>query len=136
MNLCCSKIRSVITYAGPAWMTFLSEHQILRLVKVEKTAMRIIFPNNDHVEALQMANIPHLRDFCGKLIQTTFLRVLRNPGHFLHDKLPDPSKRLARSNSGYGLKHFIHEKCNTVKRANSFIPWCIRKHDGNEPWHL
>jgi hypothetical protein len=134
VQLYCSKIRSVLTYAAPAWITFLSEHQLLRLEKVERTAMKIIFPEMQYAVALQLAKINSLRVFCGKLIQQLFSKVVNNPCHPLHCKLPTKSSRKTRITSG-NLR-FIHEKCNTVKRANSFLPWCTRRYDGHEHWQL
>ena len=128
----CCKIRSIATYAAPAWITFLSESQLNKLERVEKYALKAIFPEKNYIDALKAAGILSLREFCVKLIRETFYKILNNPKHPLHNRLPERSQRPTRNTS----QRFIHEKYRTIKRSNSFIPWCVRQHDSNNSWLL
>ena len=117
VQLYCCKIRSITTYAAPAWITFLSESQLKKLDRVEKHAMKAFFPEKNYIDALRAAKILSFREFCVKLVQETFYKIVNNPNHPLHSRLPERSKRPTRNTS----QRFIHEKCRTTKRANSLF---------------
>ena len=114
VQLYCYKIRSIATYAALAWITFLSEIQLKKLDRVEKHTLKAIFAENNYmyIDALREgAKILSFREFCVKLIQETFYKIVNNSNHPLHRRLPERSKRPTRNTS----QRFIHEKCRTTK---------------------
>jgi len=106
VQLYCCKIRSIATYAAPAWITFLSETQLNKLERVEKYALKAIFPEKNYIDALKAAEISSLREFCVKLIRETFYKILNNPKHPLHNRFPESSQRPTGNTS----QRFMHKK--------------------------
>ena len=44
-TFCCSNIRSVLSYAAPAFYTMLSDHDKSRIECIQRTCTRVIFPD-------------------------------------------------------------------------------------------
>ncbi len=132
VQLYSSKIRSTMAYAAPAWITFLSNSSLRKLDKVESRALSVIFPGKSYKEALEAANLPSLRSFCGGILKDTFYKILCDLNHPLHALLPRKSERPQRN----GIVRFLNDKTHSAKRANSFLPWCIRRHASSEAWQL
>ena len=87
-----SKKRSTITYAAPAWMTFLSDSSLQKLDKVERRALSVIFPGKSYEDALEAANLPSLRAFCGCMLKETFYKILGDLNHPLYARSMAPVK--------------------------------------------
>ena len=47
-TFCCSNIRSLLSYAAPAWFTLLGDTDSCGLQKVQRTAMRVILPDQEY----------------------------------------------------------------------------------------
>ena len=63
----CSNIRSLLSYAAPAWFTLLGDTNLEKLKKVQCSATRIILPDYEYYECLKMSCIPSLAKFLHKL---------------------------------------------------------------------
>eukprot|EP00919_Chromeraceae_sp_WS-2016_P028036 GHVR01066362.1.p1 GENE.GHVR01066362.1~~GHVR01066362.1.p1 ORF type:complete len:107 (+),score=2.13 GHVR01066362.1:36-323(+) len=47
LKLYTTNVRSVITYAAPAWFPLLSETNVAKLERVQKLALKVIYPEFD-----------------------------------------------------------------------------------------
>ena len=59
----CSNIRSLLTYAAPAWFTLLCDTDSHQLEKVQRTATQAILPDQEYEDRLEMLSLPTQRDF-------------------------------------------------------------------------
>ena len=73
-----TNIRSIICYAAPAWFTFLSQCDIDRLEKIQRTAMRMIFPDDDYDVRLCLLQLLVLSEFTLHLSSAHFNKILNN----------------------------------------------------------
>jgi hypothetical protein len=83
----CSNIRTILSYASPAWYFLLSDKDKERLEKVQRTATRIILPELDYFSRLSTLNLLMLSDFIFDLSQSLFNRIANNPKHPLHSRI-------------------------------------------------
>ena len=111
-----SNIRSIISYAAPAWYTFLSSNNKIKLEKIQRTATRIIHPDISYEDRLLLLNIPKFDDFISNTCASHFTKVARDKTHPLFSYIIFYSKVSSRSGIVYKPL-----KCRTSKRSNSFF---------------
>ena len=111
-------IRSVLTYAAPAFFHALPKYLKDELVWVEKWAMSIICPGLPYQETLELVNIVPIVDFITGLCSNTFDIIIKDPEHRLNRliQFSGPSRYALRCN-----RCFIVPKCKTDHFRNSFI---------------
>ena len=111
-------IRSVLTYAAPAFFDALPKYLKDELVRVEKRAMSIICPGLPYQETIELVNIVPIVDFITGLCSNTFDTIIKDPEHRLNRliQFSGPSRYALRCN-----RRFIVPKCKTDRFRNSFI---------------
>ena len=121
-----SNIRSVVSYAAPAWYTLLSNHNRERLERIQRSATRVIHPDLCYEERLLQLLLPKLNDFMFRLSYSHFDKILANDTHPLHDRLifNTNSRTSSRARST-----FRPQRCRTEKRLNSFFPFFMTYYD-------
>ena len=113
-----SCIRSVMTYASPAFFYALPLYLKKDLENVEKRALSIICPGLAHRKALELSNIMSINDYIASLCKKTFLSIANDPAHRLHNMLQSSGP------SCYNLRckrRFAIPKCKTERFKNSFL---------------
>ena len=123
-----SVIRSILEYCAQVWHGNLTKDQSRDLERIQKRAVRIIFPGLTYDEALLKCNLVTLEsrreEMCLKLIES-----MHDPNHKLHSLLPnkveDIRDRITRA-SGERLYNF---KCRTERYKNSPIVYAIDRYN-------
>ena len=113
-----SCIRSVMTYASPAFFYALPLYLKKDLENVEKRALSIICPGLAYRKALELSNIMSVNDYIASLCKKTFLSIANDPAHRLHNMLQSSGP------SCYNLRckrRFVIAKCKTERFKNSFL---------------
>lgn len=113
-----SCIRSVMTYASPAFFYALPLYLKKDLENVEKRALSIICPGLAYRKALELSNIMSINDYIASLCKKTFLSIANDPAHRLHNMLQSSGP------SCYNLRckrRFAIPKCKTERFKNSFL---------------
>ena len=82
-----TNVRSVLTYASPAWFSLLSDFSKNELEKVQRSATRIVLPHCSYEEHLKILELSYLYDFIVCLSKTHFIKILHNPSHPLFKRL-------------------------------------------------
>ena len=82
-----TNVRSVLTYASPAWFLLLSDFSKNELEKVQRSATRIVLPHCSYEERLKILELPSLYDFIAILSKTHFITILHNPSLPLFKRL-------------------------------------------------
>ncbi|CAB4018664.1 Hypothetical predicted protein [Paramuricea clavata] len=91
-----------------------------KIEKVQKRALRIIYPTTDNEDALNIAQCKRLDDRRQELCAKTFKKILKPDAHLNHllPPLREESHELdLRNNSNFTLT-----KCRTERFKTSFIP--------------
>ena len=70
----CSNIRSLLTYAAPAWFTLLGDTDSNRLEKVQRTATQVILHYQEYDDRLEMLSLPTLARFLLELSQRNLVK--------------------------------------------------------------
>ena len=114
----CSNIRSVLSYAAPAFYTMLSDHDKSRIERIQRTCTRVIFPDLEYEQRIEKLDIPLLCDFLHDLGARHFCRIASDPSHPLFDRICFNQGRMSlrRKATTYRPK-----RANTQKRAKSFF---------------
>jgi hypothetical protein len=120
-------IRSILTYAAPAWFFLLSEKDKDRLEKIQRTATRIITPNLEYVDRLNILEMPLLSTFIFTLGHNHFYRILHNPNHPLHNRILVNTNRTSSRQPTL----FKAERARTSKRSNSFFNFFMSTNSKN-----
>jgi hypothetical protein len=116
-----SVIRSLLEYCCMVWHPSLPAYLSQDIERVQKRALRVIFPEDDYEASLVQANIETLHDRREMLCARLFKQMCV-PGHKLNDLIPSP-------NSDYDLRNnrIPHVIAHTSRYLNTFVPYCIRK---------
>ncbi|CAB4035122.1 RNA-directed DNA polymerase from mobile element jockey, partial [Paramuricea clavata] len=114
-------IRSVLEYACSVWHTNLPQYLSNKIERVQKRALRILYPFTDYAEALSISRCSRLDDRRQSICQNT-LQKIANPCSKLYHLLPSTRGnvhgRSLRNNNQLSLP-----KCRTERFKNSFIPY-------------
>ena len=71
-----SCIRSILTYASPVFFYALPEYLKNELERIQKWALRIIFPGHCYNDAMELANIVPISDYILEICKQTFDRII------------------------------------------------------------
>ena len=84
----CSVIRSVLEYACQVFHCSLPNYLSDEIERIQRRALRIIFPNCTYSEALVRAGLPMLFSRRQSLCQELFHNIVSDSNHKLHQLLP------------------------------------------------
>ena len=88
------------------------------LERIQRRALRIIYPDLSYSVALETAGLPKLHERSEKILTDLFDKIVCDPTHRLHSLLPQ------RKSCKYALRRkrdFTVSKCKTERLKNSFI---------------
>ena len=112
-----ANIRSVLTYACPAWKPLLSKLNCDRLEQIQRSATRIILPELPYDERCQSLKLVPLCDFIDTQCTNHFISLSSTPSHPLYPRLTFNNARR----SGRSRKQFRPATCRTSKYKSSFL---------------
>ena len=114
----CSTIRSVLEYACQVFHSSLPYYLSEELERIQKRALRIIFPYASYNSALKEAGIPSLYDRRASLSSDLFNDIVLDINHKLAGLLPPKAEhhRQLRSNRKFNVP-----VCKTDRLKKSFI---------------
>ena len=114
----CSTTRSVLEYACQVFHSSLPYYLSEELERIQKRALRIIFPYASYNSALKEAGIPSLYDRRASLSSDLFNDIVLDINHKLAGLLPPKAEhhRQLRSN-----RKFYVPVCKTDRLKKSFI---------------
>jgi hypothetical protein len=118
----CSNIRSILTYASPAWYNLLSEYSKSDLERIQRSATRIIYPDFSYDARLQLLDLPTLGNFISHLSVNHFSRILDNACHPLFNRITFNQARTSSRN----CSKFRTAIARTDKFFNSFFQFYMR----------
>ncbi len=93
------------------------------LERVQKRAMRIIFPGHSYDEALQLANCTRLGDKRNETCINTLLKIAKRAGTLVEHETQ--SRACAQQYYIRNLNNLSLYKCRTERFKNSFFPRAI-----------
>ena len=88
-----SVIRSSLEYASPVWNAGLTKKHSEDIERIQKRALKTIFPDSDYELALQISGLDQLCDRREKLDRAKFDQI-KTPNHRLNYILPEKSQNL------------------------------------------
>ena len=110
-------IRSILEYGSPVFHRALPSYLSEDLERLQKRAMKIIYPELSYAKALELAGLLTLYDRREAIAAKLFDEICANQSHSLHELLPSkyqPSYYLREQRT------FIRPKCKTGRCKNSF----------------
>ena len=113
-------IRSVLEYACEVWHTSLPQYLSNKIERVQKRALRILYPFTDYAEALSISRCSRLDDRRHSICQNTFQKIAK-PCSKLHHLLPS-TRGNVHGRSLRNNNQLSFPKCRTERFKNSFIP--------------
>ena len=116
-------IRSVLEYACQVFHGGLTKEQSDLLESVQKRALRIIDPDLNYNDAINVFGLQTLKDRRANMCHCLFTQM-QNTSHKLHNLLPEKRENTSR----YELRNskpFPLPRCKTNRFKNSFVPWCL-----------
>ena len=111
-------VRPVTEYACPVFHNSLPLYLSEELEKLQKRALRIIYPTLSYPEALSEAKIDTLFDRRELMTKKLFEDVIDNTEHRLHELLPNKNKSLPNLRR---KNYFNVPTCKTNRFRDSFI---------------
>ena len=115
----CSYVRSLISYADPAWFPLLSDTDKIRLEKIQRTATRAIIPDMEYEERLCILQLPYLSDFLMDLSERHFNKIACDSSYPLFDRIIFNTDRM----SSRLCTIYIPKRSRSQNRAKSFFPF-------------
>ena len=116
-------IRSILEYCSEVWNYAIPQYLSNELEKVQKRAMRIIFPGHSYDEALQLANCTRLGDRRNQMCIKTLQKITKRAGplseHVTEFRACAQQYQIRNSN------HLSLYQCRTERFKNSFFPKAI-----------
>ena len=111
-------IRPVLEYACPVFHNALPQYLSNSLERLQKRALRIIYPDLSYAEALVAAGITSLYERRQVLSETLFDQIIEDPSHKLHDLLPPRNESTYCTRS---RRYFELPICKTHRFRKTFI---------------
>ena len=111
-------IRSILEYGSPLFHRDLPSCLYENLERLQKRAMKIIYPELSYAKALELSRLLTLYDRREAISAKLFHEICANQSHCLHKLLP------SKYQPSYSLKEqrtFIRPKCKTERCKNSFL---------------
>ena len=94
ITIYCSLVRSVLEYACQVWISSVQSHLEQQLERVQKRALRIIFPGSNNETALCGGSTPRLSERRLCLCNKTFEKAYE-PSSPLYSNVPPPGVTLS-----------------------------------------
>jgi hypothetical protein len=123
VNFYCTNIRTVLTYASPAWYFLLSQTDQTRLEQVQRTATRFILPGPDYTTRLKELDLPPLSQFIYDSSLAHFHKIAGSPSHPLNERVLVNTNRKSSRTS----RMFYTKTARTSKRCRSFFHFFMSK---------
>ena len=111
-------IRSSLEYAGPVWNAGLTQKHSENIERVQKRALKTIFPEAEYELSLQVSSLERLDDHREKLYSPKFSKI-QNPDHRLNRLLPAKNENVKQSRRRY-LEH-PQPKFNNKRFIKNFV---------------
>ena len=111
-------IRPVLEFACPVFHRSLPNYISADSERIQKRALRIIYPDLSYRVALETAGLQKLHERRARISTDLFDEIVCDPTHRLHSLLPQ------RKSCKYALRRkrdFTLPKCKTERLKNSFI---------------
>ena len=111
-------IQSTLEYACPVFHRALPEYLNDDLERVQRRALRIIFPDLSYSKALETCGLQTLRERREMLTTTLFNNIVKDLHHNLHKLLPERSTHM------YNLRKkrkYVAPLCQTDRFKKSFL---------------
>ena len=103
-------IRPVLEYASPVFHRYLPNYISEDLERIQRRALRIIYPDLSYRVALETAGLPKLHERRERISTDLFDEMICDPTHRLYSLLPQrKSRKYALRNKG----DFTLPKCKT-----------------------
>ena len=112
-------IRSILEYACPVFHRSHPAYLSNDLERLQKRALRIIYPDISYSKALEVSEISTLFERRETIAAKLFKEITNDPQHRLHNLLP-----ARNTNNNYSLRNtrkFVRPVCRTQRYKNSFI---------------
>ncbi len=109
-------IRSVLEYGCQVWNYGASQYLSDDVERIQRRALRIIYPNLSYRRALEVTSLPSLSQRRDELCRSYFIKMTDST-HKLHYLLPDKRSNSLRNNDNFT---YIWSYTNCFK--NSYIP--------------
>ena len=119
----CSLIRSILEYSCPVWHSGLTCKESSDIEGVQKRVLKIIWPDLKYKDSLERASLDRLDLRRERFVRETF-KLIKEPGHVLHDLLPMKINRSLPTRNDYPYALPRH---NTDRYLKSFLSYCIKK---------
>lgn len=94
-----ANIRTVLSYAAPAWYCYISETCKTKLESLQRQCMRVIYPDIPYEERLAQAGILPLCDYLNTICQSYVDKIATNTNHKLHHHMPKRQSSRGRHSS-------------------------------------
>ena len=94
-----TNVRSILSYASPAWFSLLSQTDRDRLERVQRSATRTILSHLEYEARLAFLELPNLCDFIHTLGERHFNKIVNDPDHPLFSRLSFNTSRISSRNS-------------------------------------
>ena len=107
----------MLTYAAPAWFYFLSESLKDEIERVQKSATRIILPDQRYSERILLLGLPLVSDFILQSSTTIFSKIAADPSHPLFSRV------ILNENRASSRVPLLYRpaRARTSKRSKSFF---------------
>jgi hypothetical protein len=111
-------IRPITEYACPVFHNGLPKYLSYGLERIQKRALRVLFPYCSYTEALELCCLPSLYDRRESLTTKLFEELCSNANHKLHHLLPEINTCTVdlRNRRKFNVPH-----CKTNRLKDSFI---------------
>ena len=121
----CSCIRSIWEYSCQVFHCNLPKYLSHDIERIQKRAMRMVFPDLSYNEACLKANLPKLSERRDTLSQSLFANIVRNNDHKLAHLLP---KRAVLTKDLRTVRTFQNQICRTDRFKKSFVVYHADKY--------
>ena len=119
ITIYCALVRSVLEYACQG-NSSVKSHLKQQLERVQKRALRIIFPGSDYEKALCRGSIPSLSEIRLCLCNKTFEKACE-PSSRLFSNVP-PRRNAVHGRNLRSSHHISLPRCRTERFKTSFFP--------------
>ena len=116
-----SLVRSTLEYACVVWQGGLTEKNKLGIERIQKRALRIIYPSLSYEKSLSLLNLDTLETRRQKIC-TKFAGDIVKPDHKLHYHIPPISRHGYQTRN----KNRVNFKLRTERKKSSPIVYSIR----------
>eukprot|EP00918_Siedleckia_nematoides_P041114 GHVU01089247.1.p1 GENE.GHVU01089247.1~~GHVU01089247.1.p1 ORF type:complete len:171 (-),score=1.76 GHVU01089247.1:397-909(-) len=115
-----TNIRSLVTYAVPAWFPLLSKFNMDKLESVQKLALKIIFPElSSYNDRMEIAGLHQLCDYCSVVCKKYVNKIENDSSHILHSRMPH--KQSSHGRHSCRIKDKYVKMCRTKTRENAVL---------------